>query len=154
MGFFQKKFWKNALFDNFSSLISYISKLRPNTMSMVSWIVQAFYRLHFGLKMTSKVFSYSVFLGKKEDKKFFEKSFLIPSSYFSKLMKDTETVLFREKQHRYRLLLGPTKLLSSSMTPSFFCQINFHFFKKISWFFFTWARISHDRDQIWGSWFR
>ena len=35
-GFFQKKFWKNAIFDNFSSLISYISELRPNTMSMVS----------------------------------------------------------------------------------------------------------------------
>ena len=128
-GFFQKKFWKNANFDNFSSLMSYISELRPNTMSMVSYIVQAFYRLHFGLKMTL-FFSYSVFLGKKEDKNFFEKIFLIPSSYFSKLIKDTETVFFREEQHRYRLLFGPTKLPSSSMTPSFFCQKNFNFFQK------------------------
>ena len=36
MGFFQKKFWKNAIFDNFSSFISYISTLRPNTMFLVS----------------------------------------------------------------------------------------------------------------------
>ena len=36
MGFFQKKFWKNAISDNFSSLISYISELRPDTKSMVS----------------------------------------------------------------------------------------------------------------------
>ena len=94
-GFFSKEVLKNAFFDNFSSLISYISELRPNTMSMVSYIVQAFYRLHFRLRITSKIFSYSVFFGKKGDKKFFEKFFLIPSSYFSKLIKDTEIALSR-----------------------------------------------------------
>ena len=147
MGFFQKNFWKNAFFDCFSSLIPYISELRANTVSMVSQIVQAFYRLHFRIKITSKIFSYLVFLGKKEDWKFFEKFFLIRSSYFSKLIKDRETVLFREEQLRLRLFFGPTKLPSSSMTPSFFCQKNSIYFKKNSWFFFTWARISHDRDQ-------
>ena len=70
MGFFQKKFWKNAIFDNFSSLISYISKLRPNTMSMVSWIVQAFYRLHFGLKWRQKFFHTRCFWAKKRTKNF------------------------------------------------------------------------------------
>ena len=55
-GFFSKEVLKNAFFDNFSSLISYISELRPNTMSMVSYIVQAFYRLHFRLRITSKNF--------------------------------------------------------------------------------------------------
>ena len=74
------------------------------------------------------MFSYSVFLGKKEDKKFLEKIFLIRSSYFSKLIKDTETVLFREEQHRYRLLFGSTKIPSSSMTPSFFFQKKLQFF--------------------------
>ena len=82
--FFKKKFWKNAFFYCFLCLIPYFSELRPNTMSMVSYIVQAFYRLHFGLKMTSKFFSYLVFLGKKEDTEFFEKIFLIPSSFFLK----------------------------------------------------------------------
>ena len=80
--------------------------------------------------MTSNLFSYLVFLSKKEDKKFFEKFFLICSSYFSKLIKDTETVLFREEQHKYRLLFGPTKLPSSSMTRSFFCQKTSIFFSK------------------------
>ena len=128
--FFQKEDLKKRYFWLFLCLIPYFSELRPNTMSMVSYIVQAFYRLPFGLKMTSKFLSYSVFLGKKEDTKFFEKFFLIPSSFFSKLIKDTEIALFREEQHRYRLLFGPTKLPSSSMTPSFFCQKNFNFFQK------------------------
>ena len=72
--------------------------------------------------------SYLVFLGKKEDKKF--KKILILGSYFSKLIKDTETVLFREEQQRYRLLFRSTKLPSSSMTPSFFCQKNLNYFQK------------------------
>ena len=57
--------------------------------------------------------------------------FLICSSYFSKQIKDTETTLFREKQQGSRLHFGPTKFLSSSMTPSFFCQkyMNFISFK-------------------------
>ena len=102
--FRRKKFPKKKYF---SSLIPYISELRPNTGSMFSQIVQAFYRLHFGLKTTSKFFSYWMFSGKKEDENFFEKIFLIRSSYFSKLIKDTE-----------------------SMTPSIFCQKNFDFFQK------------------------
>ena len=36
MGFFQKNFWKNAISDYFSSLIHFISELRPNTGSMIS----------------------------------------------------------------------------------------------------------------------
>ena len=35
-----------------------------------------------------------------------------------------------------------------------FSAKNTGIFLKISWFFFTSAPISHDRDQIWGSWFR
>ena len=72
-----------------------------------------------------------MFLGKKENKKFFEKFFLFRNSYFSKLIKDTEPVLFREEQHRYWLLFGPSKLPSSSLTPSFFCQKTSFFSKKI-----------------------
>ena len=129
MGFFPKEFLKNAIFAYFSYLIPYVSKLRPNTGSMFSLIVQAFHRLHFGRKTTSIFFSYLVFFGKKEDKKFFENIFLIRrTSYFSKLIKDTETVLFWEEQHISWLIFGPTKLPSSSMTPSFFCQKKLQFF--------------------------
>ena len=71
--------------------------------------------------MTSKFFSHSVFWAKRDFKNV-ENFFLIRSSYFSKLIKDTETILFQEEQHGYRLLFGPTKFPSSSMTPLFFCK--------------------------------
>ena len=58
-----------------------------------------FYRLQFGLKMESKCFFILGVFGQKTGQKFFQKFFLTRSSYFSKLMKDTETVLFREGQH-------------------------------------------------------
>ena len=77
--------------------------------------------------MTSKFFFILGVFGQKRTKKI-EEIFLIGSSYFSKLMKDTETVLLRGEQHWYRLIFGPTKLSSSSMTPSFFCQKTSIFF--------------------------
>ena len=73
MVFFSKKFLKNAISDNF--LISYISELKPNTMSMVSYIVQAFYRLHFGLQKTSKFFFILGVFGQKRGQQFFRKNF-------------------------------------------------------------------------------
>ena len=65
-GFFKKKFWKNANFDCFSCLIPYFSQPRPNTESMVSYMVQAFHRLHFRLKMASKIFFRLSFFGQKK----------------------------------------------------------------------------------------
>ena len=119
--FFEKKFWKNAIFDCFLCLIPYFSEPGQNTGSMVSCSLQAFYRLHFRSKLASKFFSDLVFWAKKWMKKNVEKFFLICSSYFSKLTKDTETILPQDKQQGCKLGFAPTKFLSSRMTRSFFC---------------------------------
>ena len=130
MGFFEKNFWK-TLFLNIFHCWSPISQ----TWDWIQgpWF-RKLYKRFIGYILARKwrqfFFILGVF-GQKEDKKFFEKFFLIRSSYFSKLIKDTGTILFREEQHRYRLLFGPTKLPSSSMTPSFFCQKTSIFSKKI-----------------------
>ena len=81
----------------FSSLIQYISDLRINTGTMVSQIVQAFHRLGVSLKMASICFVVG-FFGQTRDDKNVEKFFRIRSSYISNLIKDTETIIFREKQ--------------------------------------------------------
>ena len=69
MVFFEKKFWKNAIFDCFLCLIPYFSEPGPNTVSMVSCNLQAFHRLHFRSKLASKFFSDLVFWAKKWIKK-------------------------------------------------------------------------------------
>ena len=117
--FFKKKFWKNAIFDCFLCLIPYFSEPELNTGSMVSCNLQAFHRLHFRPKMASKFFSDLVFWAKKGWKNV-EKKFLICSSYFSKLTKDTETILPQDKQQGCKLGFVPTKFPSSRMTRSFF----------------------------------
>ena len=67
-GFFWKNFLKKAIFGCFSYSIPYISEPRLNKESMVSCIAQTFHRQHFSLKMTSKIFPYSVFWAKKDEK--------------------------------------------------------------------------------------
>ena len=69
----------------------------PNTGSMVSCNLQAFHRLHFRSKLASKFFSDLVFWAQKWMKKNVENFFLICSSYFSTLTKDTETILPQDK---------------------------------------------------------
>ena len=89
--------------------------------------------------MTSIFFHTWCFWAKKH-KKIFENFFSIRSSYFSKLIKDTETVLFREEQHRYRLLFGPwTNKVTVIKYDAFVFlpKIHFIFLKKISFIFFV-----------------
>ena len=61
--------------------------------------------------------------------------FLICSSYFSKLTKDTEPILPQDKQQGCRLAFVPTKFPSSSMTPSFFLVKILHFLKNVLSYF-------------------
>ena len=119
--FFKRSFEKNAIFDCFLCLIPYFSEPGPNTGSMVSCNLQAFRRLHFRSNLASKCFSDLVFWAKKWMKKNVEKFFLICSSYFSNLTKDTETILPQDKQQGCKLGFAPTKFPSSRMTRSFFC---------------------------------
>ena len=88
---------------------------------MVSFKLQAFHRLHLRSKLASKLFSDLVFWARKWMKKNVENFFLICSSYFSKLTKDTETILPQDKQQGCELGFVPTKYPSSRMTRSFFC---------------------------------
>ena len=129
MGFFKRTFEKTLFSTNFR-LWSPISQNWDQRQG--PWF-RKLYKRFIGYILTQNwrqfFFVLGVF-GQKEDKHFFEKFLLIPSSFFSKLMKDTETVLFWEEQHWYRLLFGLTKLPSSSMTPSFFCRRNFIFSEK------------------------
>ena len=116
---FQKNFSK-AIFDGFSNSIPYITELRLNTGSMVSQIVQAFRRPHFNSKMTSNFFSY-LFFGQKRKK--MSKIFFSFVAHFSQTDKRYRIhSLSRKNKHRCRLLFGPTKFPSSSMTLSFCCQ--------------------------------
>ena len=85
------------------------------------------------LDIFSSFWALGVFRGKKEGEND-DFVFLIFSWTFSKLIRDTETILFRAKQHGCRLLFGSTKIPSSSMTPSFFCHKYLLFF--IFCFFF------------------
>ena len=98
MVFLKRSFEKTLFLTVFLCLIPYFSKPGPNTGSMVSCILQAFHRLHFRSKLASKFFSDLVFWAKKWMKKNVEKFFLICSSYFSTLTKDTETILPQDKQ--------------------------------------------------------
>ena len=88
--------------------IPYFSEPGSNTGSMVSCNLQTFHRLHFRSKLASKFFFRLRFLGKKMDEKNVEKFFLICSSYFSKLTKDTETILPQDKQQGCKLGFVPT----------------------------------------------
>ena len=107
-GFFKKKFWKNAIFDYFLCLNPYFSEPGSNTGSMVLCNLQAFHRLHFRSKLASNFFSDFVFWAKKWMKKNVEKFFLICSSNFSKLTKDTETILPQDEQQGCMLGFVPT----------------------------------------------
>ena len=120
---FLKRSFEKTLFLTvfFLCLIPYFSKPGPNTGSMVSCNLQAFHRLHFRSKLAPKFFSDLVFWAKKWMKKNVENFFLICSSYFSKLTKDTETILPQDKQQGCKLGFAPTKFPSSRMTRSFFC---------------------------------
>ena len=93
-------FLKN-IFDWFESGIR-ILLLSTDTKYRVHGFVQLFHRVHCSLKLTSKKFQTCFFWVKKEEKNV-ENFFLIRSSYFSKLIKETETIPFREKQRECRL---------------------------------------------------
>ena len=75
----------------------------------------------FAQKWRQNFFSHLVFWAKKGMKKNVENFFLICSSYFSKLTKDTETIPPQDKQQGWKLVVVPTKFPSSRMTRSFFC---------------------------------
>ena len=136
-GFFPKEFLKKTLFLTVFHLWSPISQ---NWDRIQGTCFRELYKRFVGYILVEKwrqsFVSYLVFFRTKKDKKI-EKLFLIGSSYFSKLMKDTETVLLRGEQHWYRLIFGPTKLSSSSMTPSFFCQKTSIFFKFLVLFYLS-----------------
>ena len=119
--FLKRSFEKTLFLTVFFCLIPHFSEPGPNTGSMVPCYLQAFHRLHFRSKMASKFFSHLVFWAKKGMKKNVEKFFLICSSYFSKLTKDTETIPPQDKQQGCKLIVVPTKFPSSRMTRSFFC---------------------------------
>ena len=57
---FQKEFLKRTVFDCFLLSSHYISELRPNTGSMVSYNVHAFHRLFFWPKNDVEYFPYLV----------------------------------------------------------------------------------------------
>ena len=65
--------------------------------------------------------NFTSFFGQKIDEKNVENFFLICSSFFSKLTKDTETIPPQDKQQGCKLVVVPTKFPSSRMTRSFFC---------------------------------
>ena len=86
-GFFSQEDLKKTLFLTIFHLWSHISQNWDRIQC--PWF-RTLYKRFVGYNLATKLFSYSMFLGKKEDTKFFEKFFLIPSSYFSKLITDTD----------------------------------------------------------------
>ena len=97
MVFLKRSFEKTLFLTVFFMFDPLFSEPGPNTGSMVSCNLQTFHRLHFRSKLASKFFSDLVFWAKKWMKKNVEKFFLICSSYFSTLTKDTETILPQDK---------------------------------------------------------
>ena len=90
---------QNSTFTCFSSSISFISELRPNTESVVYEKVQEFHRLPFSPKPSSSFY----FWGKKRMEKL-SYLFLICSSYFSELKTDTQTIRSQKVRQKWWLV--------------------------------------------------
>ena len=120
--FFLKRSFEKTLFLTVFYVWSPISQNQDQIQG--PWfrvIYTSFIGYSFAQKKRQNFFSDLVFWAKKGMKKTVENLFLICSSYFSKLTKDTKTILPQDKQQGCKLGFVPTKFPSSRMTRSFFC---------------------------------